>query len=131
MNIIIDKNQINANDVLSIFSTAEWTIDRDIEQIKRLIINSDLVILVKDNNIPIGFARVLTDFVCRAFIEDVIVIPEQQFCGIGKLIVQSIESILSVYEINRIELSTNNTHFWEKMGYKVKDSTNHMIKMIK
>ncbi len=131
MNIITKKKMIDVADVMKVFSYAEWTKNRTLEDVKRIIHHSDLVVLLKEDDAPIGFARVLTDFVCRAFIEDVIVLPEYQFCGMGKFIIETVESYLKGYGVSRIELSTSKTQFWEKCGYVQKYTTTHMIKQLK
>ena len=130
MDIIVDKNLINVADVMEIFSQAEWTKNRTTEDVQKMKSNSDFMVLIKQDNSPIGFARVITDYTYRAFIEDVIVLPVYQFCGIGKLMIHQIENLLKEYNIPRIELSTNKTQFWEKVGYTPKESTTHMIKRL-
>jgi GNAT superfamily N-acetyltransferase len=126
--IVKEISLISPVAVSAIFSTATWTKSRSLKDIEIMMLNSGAIVLATHDDKPVGFARAITDYIYRAFIEDVIVIPEYKRHGIGSMMVTEIETILASYGINRIELDTANIDFWKKHGYKLKDSTEHMIK---
>ena len=124
--IIDNKELIEPEEVAALFASAPWASDRTLEQIERMLDCSDLAVLVLSGGKPVGFARVLTDFIFRAFIEDVIVPPSFQGRGVGRQIVERIETILPGV---RLELTTNKFGFWRKMGFAPKDG--HMVKELR
>jgi ribosomal protein S18 acetylase RimI-like enzyme len=60
------------------------------EKHKRAFSNSHTVVFVFDNENLIGFGRVISDGAYQAAIYDVAILPEYQFKGIGKTIIQHI-----------------------------------------
>jgi len=128
LEIITDKELINPIDVFKIFWHAEWTKNRRVEDVENMMKNTGIVVLIKYKKKPIAFARAITDFVFRAYIEDVIVLPKHQKHGIGTLLVETLENILKLSGVNRIELTTNKVYFWQSLGYNIKNNTEHLIK---
>jgi len=85
--------------------------------------NTDVTIAAWEGERLVGFGRVLTDFIYRATIWDVIVDKAYQRQGIGKEIVTR---ILNHPRLNRVELfwlCTRRPGFYEKLGFTSKEQT--------
>jgi len=85
--------------------------------------HSDVVLCAWDGDRLVGFGRVLTDFVYRATIWDVIVDQAYQKQGIGTELVQR---ILTHPQLNKVELfwlCTRRPGFYEKLGFSSKEQT--------
>jgi GNAT superfamily N-acetyltransferase len=127
---ICNKEHIPLEAIKVMFSFAEWTKNRNDDQIINMVKNSDLIMLCHIEGIPVGFVRCLTDWTFRAFIEDLIVNPDYYGRGIGRAIINFLEKTLSEGGGVRIELSSTKLAFWEKLGYEPKTSTTHFIKRL-
>lgn len=88
-----------------------------------------IAIIDSNNGKIIAFSRVLSDFVYRAFIYDVIVAKDYRGLKFGKLIVSSIVNHIDLKNVERIELNCidSNVPFYEKLGFrKVPNGMNMM-----
>ena len=89
-----------------------------------MLANTDLAVSAWDGNRLVGFGRVLTDYVYRASIWDVIVDKKYQGQDIGT---QIIERILQHPDLKRVELfwlcTRDKQAFYEKLGFSSKEQT--------
>lgn len=68
-----------------------WSQNRTQQDVAKMLAASDIIIgLVNECDSLVGFVRVLTDFVYRAFIFDVIVKPTHRKQGLGKRLLDSV-----------------------------------------
>lgn len=112
-----------ASQLLHLFHQAPWARQRSLEDAKEMLSHTDLTLCAWDGERLIGFGRVLTDFVYRATIWDVIVDKAYQGQGIGTEIVKR---ILNHPRLNRVELvwlCTRRPGFYEKLGFTSKEQT--------
>jgi len=64
-----------------LFQQTGWAAQRSLSQVETLLSNSDLVLTARDGGRLIGFYRAITDFTCRAFLEDMVV--DEDYRGLG------------------------------------------------
>lgn len=116
--------------LLEIYKEEKWTKDRQIQDVKKMLEKSWIIALIDSSNGKIiAFARVLSDFVYRAYIYDVIVSKNYRGLKFGKLIVNSILNHIDFKNVERIELNCidRNVEFYKKLGFeKVPEGTNMM-----
>jgi predicted GNAT family N-acyltransferase len=116
--------------LLEIYKGEKWTKNRQIDGVKKMLEKSWIIAIIDSNNGKmIAFARVLSDFIYRAFIYDVIVAKEYRGLKFGKLVVSSILNHKDFIGVERIELNCNekNVEFYKKFGFeKVPNGTNLM-----
>ncbi|MBN2254687.1 MAG: GNAT family N-acetyltransferase [Deltaproteobacteria bacterium] len=79
--------------------------------------NSALVVFVFDGMRMIGFGRALTDHAYQAVLYDVVVIPEYQGKGVGKLIFEGISSRLKGCNI-MLYAAPGREGFYERFGMR-------------
>ncbi len=108
------------NDLFEMFKQEWWTSHRKKEDIKIMLENSDIVIGVFNRYGLIGFARVLSDFIYKAEIFDIIVKKDFRGMKIGKLL---IETVLNHPKLKRVEQFNlqclkDVESFYEKYGFK-------------
>lgn len=83
--IISELNEQQVSELTDLYKNEFWSQDRTQEDVAKMLAASDFVIgLVDERDYLIGFTRVLTDFVYRALIFDVIVKPTHRNQGLGK-----------------------------------------------
>ncbi len=82
--------------------------------------NSWYMISVRNGKSLIGFGRVLSDGVLHAFIVDLMVLPDYQRCGVGKLILSKLVDKCKLAGIPDIQLFCANgkKEFYTKQGFR-------------
>jgi ribosomal protein S18 acetylase RimI-like enzyme len=118
-----ETTNLDASQLLRLFRQAPWAKDRTLDDAKEMLRHSDVVLCAWDGDRLVGFGRVLTDFVYRATIWDVIVDRAYQKQGIGTELVQR---ILHHPRLNKVELfwlCTRRPGFYEKLGFSSKEQT--------
>ena len=68
-----DRNDFDAAQLIHLYRQAPWAKHRALEQAQAMLAKTDVVISAWDGTRLVGFGRVLTDYVFRASIWDVIV----------------------------------------------------------
>jgi ribosomal protein S18 acetylase RimI-like enzyme len=86
----VDSTDINPQQLLSLYDQTDWARDRSLDDTTRMLAHTDVAISAWDGSTLVGFGRVLTDYVFRASIWDVIVDRAYQDRDIGKGIVHRI-----------------------------------------
>jgi GNAT superfamily N-acetyltransferase len=130
VDLISDPLQISVEDVLDLFAQADWTRNRTRADTIRMLEHSDVIVLAKLDDRPIGFARAITDHAYRAFVEDVIVATDQRGTGIGTAVMSALERLVKAQGIGRVELTTQQVGFWQKLGYETKPTATYMVKRL-
>ena len=85
-----DSHDIDPQQLLALFEQADWAEGRCLHDIQQMLTETDVTITAWDGSKLVGFGRVLTDYVYRASVWDVIVDRTYQDQDIGKGLVRSI-----------------------------------------
>ncbi|MFH7030048.1 MAG: GNAT family N-acetyltransferase [Heteroscytonema crispum UTEX LB 1556] len=95
----LTENQIY--DLLELYKNEFWSNKRKHQDVVKMLAESDIIIgLIDENEKLIGFTRILTDFVYRAIIFDVIVKPTHRNIGLGSKL---LDAIVNHPQLNSIE----------------------------
>jgi ribosomal protein S18 acetylase RimI-like enzyme len=110
--------------LLALYRSAPWAQHRTADGVKEMLAHTDLAISAWDGPRLVGFGRVLTDYVYRASIWDVIVDPDYQGQDIGT---QIMHRILHHPSLKRVELfwlcTRDKQAFYEKLGFSAREQT--------
>ena len=107
---------------------ALWAKDRNIEQIKTMLANSNVIITLWRKNDLVGFGRATTDQVYRAVLWDIVVSKNVQRIGLGKVIVKELLKDKKVNSAEKIYLmSSDSKDFYKQLGFKVNIHQSLMI----
>ena len=83
--VISELNEQQISDLTDLYKNEFWSQNRTQKDVAKMLRASDIVIgLVDECDRLVGFTRILTDFVYRAVIFDVIVKPSHRDRGLGK-----------------------------------------------
>ena len=78
-------------ELIDLYRIEFWSQNRTRQDVEKMLVASDIIIgLVDESDRLVGFIRVLTDFVYRAFIFDVIVKSTHRNQGLGKKLLDSV-----------------------------------------
>jgi ribosomal protein S18 acetylase RimI-like enzyme len=117
------KELPDASQLLLLFHQAPWAKGRSLDDAKEMLRRTDLTLCAWDGDRLIGFGRVLTDFIYRATIWDVIVDRAYQGQGVGTEIVRRILSHPRLKRVELFWLCTRRPGFYEKLGFSAKEQT--------
>ena len=83
-----------------------WTRGRVLEDIRRMLEHSDVVVAFaeRDTGRLAAFARVLTDYVFKALVFDVIVAPAHRGTGAGRMLLDAIVAHPALRAVRHFEL---------------------------
>ncbi|WP_447985417.1 GNAT family N-acetyltransferase [Nitrospira sp. Nam74] len=118
-----DRKDIDAALLVALYRQAPWANTRNPEEAREMLTHTDVVITAWNGNRLVGFGRVLTDYVYRASIWDIIVDTTYQRQDIGTQIIQR---ILEHPDLKRVELfwlCTRSPGFYEKLGFSSNEQT--------
>jgi len=105
-----------------------WARNRNKKQICKMLYHSAVVVSLWHNNQLIGFGRATSDIVFRAVLWDVIIAPDQQGLGFGKLIIEAILTNKKIKSVERIYLmTTNSAEFYKQLGFKINKEQSLLI----
>lgn len=114
-----NTKQIDWNQLLQLQRGAPWSRHRSLEQLRKAVDHSQLLITGWYENRLIACARVLTDFVYRAIIFDVIVRPDFQGRGIGRDLMRRVVEDPSLKEVEYFFLYTQDKEeFYRRIGWE-------------
>ena len=118
-----EKKELEASQLLRLFHQAPWAKDRTLDDAKEMLRHTDMALCAWDGDLLVGFGRVLTDFVYRATIWDVIVDKAYQGQGVGTDVVQRILNHPRLKKVELFWLCTRMPKFYEKLGFSSKEQT--------
>lgn len=124
MVIYSDQKNFDPSCLLGLFEQAPWARGRTLEDTQNMLVHSDLVITAWDGNQMIGCGRVLTDYIYRASIWDVIVDQQYQGRDIGSQIIHRILHHPTLHAVELFWLCTRDKQpFYENLGFSAKEQT--------
>ncbi len=119
-----DSHDIDSQQLLGLFEQTDWARGRSLNDIQRMLAETDVLISAWDGSQLVGFGRVLTDYVYRASIWDVIVEKGYQDQDIGKGLVQQILQHASLSRVELFWLCTRRYQgFYASLGFSDKEQT--------
>jgi ribosomal protein S18 acetylase RimI-like enzyme len=123
MIIFSDRKDIDLAQLVALYRQAPWASTRTLEDARDMLTHTDVAITAWNGDRLVGLGRVLTDYVYRASIWDVIVDNAYQGQDIGTQIIQR---ILEHPDLKRVELfwlCTRSPGFYEKLGFSSNEQT--------
>lgn len=119
-----ERKDFDAAHLVRLYAYAPWATGRTVEDAREMLSHTDLALSVWDDSRLVGFGRVLTDYVYRASIWDVIVDPDYQGQDIGTQIMQRILQHPDLKQVELFWLCTRDKQtFYEKLGFSANEQT--------
>ncbi len=125
----------HVDDLLQLYQLEWWTQNRTIDEVRRMLSHSDLIFPFVDDrsNRLVAFARVLTDFVYKAIIFDVIVDRELRDQGIGRILLDRILDHPMLQAVEHLELYClpDLLPFYEKWGFTASPGDLQLLRIVR
>lgn len=120
---IVKSNQLTVAAYQALRGTTSWEKLPDTQVREALSKDLHSVTVFKDDG-PVGMGRVVGDGSIYFYVQDVIVHPNHQGCGIGKLIMESIEGYfeqsITGYAFIGLMSAQGVQEFYRKLGYQAR-----------
>ena len=124
MIIFSDSKDLTPQGLSPLFEQAQWSRGRSLDDLSSMLTHSDLVISAWENTRLIGFGRVLTDYVFRASIWDVIIAEQYQGQDIGTQLMRQILDHPSLKNVELFWLCTRDKQaFYATLGFSDQEQT--------
>ena len=105
-----------------------WAKNRTINDLKKCLANSDVIVSLWVGNEIVGFGRALTDGIYRGVLWDIVIDQNYQGNGFGKLIVKSLLSSKKIKNTKKLYLMTTNKKlFYSQLDFKEVTTQNLLI----
>tara|TARA_A100001388_G_scaffold130655_1_gene96783 strand:+ start:273 stop:728 length:456 start_codon:yes stop_codon:yes gene_type:complete len=105
-----------------------WAKSRNINDLKKCLANSDIVVSLWVGNEIVGFGRALTDGIYRGVLWDIVIDQNHQGKGFGTLIVKNLLSSKKLQNTKKLYLmTTNKKSFYSQFNFKEVTSQDLLI----
>jgi predicted GNAT family N-acyltransferase len=105
MNVIYCLSEGHINQLHALYQQEWWTKGRSAEDTEKCVLGSQICIgIVSETDELIGFARVITDYVFKAFVFDVIVRHDRRGLGLGNKLLSLITTHHQLASVRHFEL---------------------------
>ena len=110
---------------------AFWAQSRTINDLKKCLANSDVIVSLWVGNEIVGFGRALTDGIYRGVLWDIVIDQNHQGKGFGTLIIQKLLSSRKIKNTQKIYLMTTNKKlFYSQFNFKEVTIQNLLVREI-
>lgn len=125
-----DKTKLDVSFIQDFLKDIYWAAGRTIDEVQTTIDNS-FCFGIYLNNVQIGFARVITDYVVFAYLMDVFIAEEHRGNGYSSILINAMMNEPVLQEVKIWRLATSNAHFlYEKFGFKTLAHPEKMMEKI-
>src|SRR6476469_11260549 len=118
--IVETLTESQVSELMDLYKNEFWSDKRTREDVVKMLASSDVIIgLVDECDRLIGITRVLTDFVYRAIIFDVIIKPTHRKMGLGAKLMDAVLTHPELQAVEHFYLNclTNMMPFYERWGF--------------
>ena len=110
---------------------AFWAKSRTINDLKKCLANSDVIVSLWVGNEIVGFGRALTDGIYRGVLWDIVIDQNHQGKGFGTLIIKNLLSSKKIKNTKKLYLmTTNKKNFYSQFDFQEVTSQDLLILQI-
>ncbi len=125
-----DKSKLDVVFIQNFFKDIYWAAGRTIEEVQ-ITIDSSFCFGIYMNDVQIGFARVITDFVVFGYLMDVFINKAHRGNGYATILIETIINEPSLKNLKIWRLATRDAHFlYEKFGFNTLAHPEKMMEKI-
>ncbi len=123
------KLAVTAVELQALYRYTAWGRSRSVEGIDAMIAGTNMCFSARFNDKLVGFCRILTDFVYRAALWDVMVHPEHQGKGVGSALVDYALTHPAIKKIPLILTYTSEwVSFFASRGFEAREGSMIMLR---
>ena len=112
-------------------SNAFWARGRKINELRKCLANSDVIVSIWVQDEIVGFGRALSDGIYRGVLWDIVIDQNHQGQGFGRMIIKTLLNSKKIKNTQKIYLMTTNKKlFYSQLEFKEVINQSLMIKEI-
>ncbi len=128
--ISTDKTKLDVPFIQNFLKDSYWAAGRTIDEVQTTI-DSSVCFGIYLDDVQIGFARVVTDYVVFAYLMDVFIDEKHRGHGYSSILIGAMMSEPVLKNIKIWRLTTSDAHFlYEKFGFKALAHPEKMMKKV-
>ena len=110
---------------------AFWAKDRKINDLRKCLANSDVIVSIWSKNEPVGFGRALSDGIYRGVLWDIVIDQNHQGKGYGKMIVKNLLDSKQIKNTKKVYLMTTSKKlFYSQIDFKEVSNQSLLVREI-
>lgn len=130
ISVSTDKMKLNIPFIQDFLKDIYWAAGRTIEEVQ-ITIDSSVCFGIYLEEVQIGFARVITDYVVFAYLMDVFIAEEHRGKGYSTILIDAMMKEPVLKEVKIWRLATSDAHYlYEKFGFKALAHPEKMMEKI-
>ena len=120
--VILKENTLDLDTYFSLWASVGWKLLTN-TQAEKALKNSLITITAYENNVPVGMGRIVGDGAVICYVQDLVVHPDYQKLGVGRLIMERLIKFVSEVKEKDSEImmclmcAKGREHFYEKFGF--------------
>jgi GNAT superfamily N-acetyltransferase len=127
MNIIISEaKDINIDDILVLYRANNWSSAEKPTQLHMALLNSETLITAWEDKKLVGLGNAISDGHLTVYYPHLLVLPEYQGKGIGKMIVDKMQEKYSHFHMQMLTADGKAVDFYKKNGFERAGNTEPM-----
>ncbi|HEU4788564.1 MAG TPA: GNAT family N-acetyltransferase [Flavobacterium sp.] len=127
MNITISETKdINIEDLLVLYKANNWSSADKPAQLYRGLLNSETLITAWEDNKLVGLGNAISDGHLTVYYPHLLVLPEYQGKGIGKMIVDKMQEKYRDFHMQMLTADGKSVEFYKKNGFERAENTEPM-----
>ena len=123
LKLVHELNESQVNDLVQLYHRQWWSQGRALEDVRTMLSHSSKIyaLIEPDTGRLVAFCRVLTDFVFRGLLHDVMVNDDLQGQGLGRRLMEAVRSDPDLAKVQSIGLwcKPNLVPLYQKFGFEV------------
>lgn len=118
LTVSTDKSKLDVKFIQNFLKDIYWAAGRTMEEVQTTI-DSSFCFGIYLDDVQIGFARVITDYVVFAYVMDVFIDENHRGKGYSSILIEKMMNEPKLKDVKIWRLATSDAHFlYEKFGFK-------------
>lgn len=123
---ILETREINIEDILVLYKANEWSSANKPNELYNALINSETLVTAWEGKKLVGLGNAISDGFLTVYYPHLLVLPEYQGKGIGKLIMDKMQEKYKHFHMQMLTADGRSVDFYKKNGFERAGKTEPM-----
>lgn len=123
---ISETREINIDDILALYKANEWSSASKPNELYNGLLNSDTLVTAWEGKKLVGLGNAISDGFLTVYYPHLLVLPEYQGKGIGKLILDKMQEKYHHFHMQMLTADGKSVDFYKKNGFERAGKTEPM-----
>lgn len=123
---ILETKEINLEDILVLYKQNEWSSANKPNELYNALLNSETLITAWEGEKLVGLGNAISDGYLTVYYPHLLVLPEYQGKGIGKLIMDKMQEKYGHFHMQMLTADGRAVDFYKKNGFERAGKTEPM-----